>query len=172
MRKVVIGRKKLLVVLLVATIVPTVLALSIVSNIFRGTIQNIALPENLVINSVQAPDIVTIGSPFTMYINVTNPNDFDVNVRLYVNFTLIGATSVTEDSMSYLQENNFTYVNSGTWSYERWVYPGSLTWGFVTPYRYDGYYIVIPPGTYAYYIKFQLNTQCQSLEYAVWFSTE
>ena len=165
--------KKVLVVLLLVTMIPVVIALpTIVSNIFRGSVEKIALPANLVINEVVMPDVITIGSPFTMYINVTNPNDFAVNVRLYINFTLVGATGVTDDSMSYLKDNNFTYVNAGDWSYRIWVITEDLTWCFMTPYPGSGYYIQIPPGTHVYYIVFQLNTQCTRLEYAVWFQTE
>jgi len=166
--------KKVLIVLLLTAMIPVAVAAPlIVSNIFRGSVEKIALPENLVINEVIMPETITIGSPFTMYINVTNPNDFTVNVRLYINFTLIGATEVTKDSMSYLKDNNFTYTGGCTeYSYECWTDPENLTWCFVTPYRYDGYYIQIPPGTHVYYIVFQLNTQCTKLEYAVWFQTE
>ena len=124
------------------------------------------------INEVIMPENITIGVPFTMYINVTNPNDFDVRVVLYINFTLVNAEEVTEDSMSYLQENNFTYSHYGPWSYYVWV--EDSTWRFRTPHPYDserGAFIVIPSGTHVYYIKFQLNTQCTSLQYAVWFQT-
>jgi len=157
--------------LLLAILVPAVIAAGlIVSNIYRGEVTQILLPENLVINEVIMPENITIGVPFTMYINVTNPNDFEVRVRLYINFTLVNAGEVTSESMSYLEENNFTYVNTGPWSERVWV--EDSTWRFCTPYPYDAYFIVIPPGTHVYYIKFQLNTQCTSLQYAVWFQTE
>jgi len=165
--------KKALVLLLLTAMIPVAVAAPlIVSNIFKGSVENIALPENLVINEVIMPETITIGSPFTMYINVTNPNDFTVHVRLYINFTLIGATEVTDDSMGYLEDNNFTYVGAGDWSYRIWVVKNDLTWRFMTPYPASDYYIKIPPGTHVYYIVFQLNTQCTKLEYTVWFQTE
>lgn len=116
------------------------------------------------------PENITIGIPFTMYINVTNPNDFEVRVKLYINFTLVNAEDVTEDSMSYLKENNFTYSGANPSSYYAWVVES--TWKFCTPFPSNEYFIVIPPGTYVYYIKFQLNTYCTSLQYAVWFQTD
>ena len=140
------------------------------SNIYRGEVTQILLPENLVINEVIMPENITIGVPFTMYINVTNPNDFEVRVRLYINFTLVNAEEVTEDSISYLQENNFTYVHACSRHHDVWV--EDSTWRFRTPMAYDAQFIVIPSGTHVYYIKFQLYTQCTSLQYAVWFQTE
>jgi len=168
-----LGRRKLIALLLVILIPVAVAAPLIVSNIFRGTITKVSLPENLVINDVQVPETVTVGTPFRMYINVTNPNDFTVSVRLYINFTLVGATQVTPDSISYLVENNFTYVPSGCnpSSYDFLFYSDG-TIRFRTPSDNDSNYIAIPSGTHVYYIVFQLNTQCTSLEYAVWFQNE
>jgi len=166
-----LGRRKL-IALLLAILIPVAVATPlIVSNIFRGTITKVALPENLVINDVQVPETVTVGTPFRMYINVTNPNDFEVGVRLYINFTLIGASEVTGNSMSYLKNTNFTFTESWLYnSYETWVRGSVLR--FRVPTAYDAYFITTPAGTHVYYRDFQLNTQCTSLEYAVWFQNE
>jgi len=154
--------------LLLLTTIGVVLAVSVISNIFEGLIPHVSIPKLIQVDA-SAPENVSIGAPFYMDFNVTNPNDFTVYARIYINFTLNGASSINTSSMSYFWKETTFQFTSGDAFYD--VSVSDNTWMFNAPSAYPGWYIKIPSGTNTYRMQFQVNVQCESISYKVWFAS-
>lgn len=159
-------KKYLIIALVLSIIIGTAFALSILSNVFEGLIPHVSIPELIQIEA-SAPENVSIGAPFYMTFTVTNPNDFAVNARIYIDFTLNGALSVDASAMSYPEWQTTTFeFTGGAASCD--ISASENTWKFNAPQVYPDWFIKIPSGTNTYQMQFQVNIQCESISYNVW----
>ena len=161
-------RYLILMVMFLSLLIVTVIAVSILSNIYQGTIPNILIPQQLVIENVEAPENLTIGEPFELIIYVRNPNSVNIKGFLCINFTLINPTETVSETSITVDEA--VYVNGvyKVMSFQSYVEENSVIF---KPYP-DDYYKIIFEGDNATTLIncrwFTLNIQCDRIEYEVW----
>ena len=161
-------RRYFILIISLLSIVATVFAFTLLSNIYRGTIPNISIPEPLSIDNVEAPENLTIGEQFELIIYVRNPNPANIKGFLCVNFTLINPSETVSDTS--ITVNEAVYVNGVYKSMilETYVEGNSIIF---KPFADDFYKITFEGNNATTIVKyrwFTLNIQCESLEYEVW----
>jgi len=162
-------RRYFILIILLFSVIATVFALTLLSNIYQGTIPNILIPEPLSIDNVEAPENLTIGEPFELIIYIRNPNPANIRGYLCVNFTLINPSeTVTQDSLT--EDDGFILVNGQS----KFLNPSISVIGNTLIFKppSDDYYKITFEGnnatTVINYRWLTLNIQCERIDYEVW----